>query len=191
MKGGKYTNTLAKIQARRIFRIRDILRNVLPKFIVICMETPCWCPPGWEPKWRTETNKNICYRVLVQKRGFIPRLNSSGFSLPRTFSSLISIDVLSVQLVGFVQWINFWSWTKVLGQLYRFERFLKHAKLYPRATNTVRPYPPSPTPRTVLKPYRQGTIPLTFQHCIGWGGGRGHGFVKWQHSFLRHYLWNA
>ena len=25
------------------------------------------------------------------------------FSLPRTFSSLISIDVLSVQLVGFVQ----------------------------------------------------------------------------------------
>ena len=73
MKGGKYTKTLAKIQARRIFRIRDIRRNVLPKFTQICMETPCWCPPGWAPTWRTETNRKICYRVLVQKREFIPR----------------------------------------------------------------------------------------------------------------------
>ena len=73
MIGGKYTKTLAKIQARRIFRIRDIRRNVLPKFIESCMKTPCWCPPGWAPTWRTETNRNICYRVLVQKREFIPR----------------------------------------------------------------------------------------------------------------------
>ena len=49
MKGGKYTKFLAKIQVRRIFRIRDIRRNVLPKFIEICMETLCWCPPGWAP----------------------------------------------------------------------------------------------------------------------------------------------
>ena len=62
MKGGKYTKTLAKIQVRRIFRIRDIRRNVLPKFIAICMETPCWFPPGWVPTWRTETNKNICHQ---------------------------------------------------------------------------------------------------------------------------------
>ena len=73
MKGGKYTKPLAKNQVRKIFRIRDIRRNVLSKFIEICMETPCWCPPGWAPTWRTETNKNICYRVLVQKREFIPR----------------------------------------------------------------------------------------------------------------------
>ena len=73
MKGGKYTKFLAKIQVRRIFRIRDIRRNVLRKFIEICMETPCWCPPGWAPTWRTETNKKICYRVLVQKREFIAR----------------------------------------------------------------------------------------------------------------------
>ena len=33
MTGGKYTKTLAKIQARRIFRIREIRRNVLPKFV--------------------------------------------------------------------------------------------------------------------------------------------------------------
>ena len=73
MKGGKYTKTLAKIRARRIFRIRDIRRNVSPKFIEICLETPCWGPPGWAPTWGTETNKNICYRVLMLKREFIPR----------------------------------------------------------------------------------------------------------------------
>ena len=39
MKGGKYAKTLAKFQVRGIFRIRDIRRNVLPKFIEICMET--------------------------------------------------------------------------------------------------------------------------------------------------------
>ena len=40
MKGGTYTKTLAKIQVRGIFRIRDIRKNILPKFIEICMETP-------------------------------------------------------------------------------------------------------------------------------------------------------
>ena len=33
MKGGTYTETLAKIQVRGIFPIRDIRRNVLPKLI--------------------------------------------------------------------------------------------------------------------------------------------------------------
>ena len=33
MKGGTYTKTLAKIQVRGIFPIRDIRRNVLPKLI--------------------------------------------------------------------------------------------------------------------------------------------------------------
>ena len=74
---GKWTEVniqrFAKIQARGIFRIRDIRRNVLPKFIEICMETPCWCPPGWAPTLRTETNRNICYWVLLQKREVILR----------------------------------------------------------------------------------------------------------------------
>ena len=39
MKRGTYTKTVAKIQVRGIFRIRDIRRNVLPKLIEICMET--------------------------------------------------------------------------------------------------------------------------------------------------------
>ena len=37
MKGGKYAKTLAKIQIKGIFRIRDIRRNVLPKLIEICI----------------------------------------------------------------------------------------------------------------------------------------------------------
>ena len=39
MKGGKYKKTLAKIQVKRIFSMRDIRRNVLPKVTEICMET--------------------------------------------------------------------------------------------------------------------------------------------------------
>ena len=46
MKEGSYTKTLAKIQVKGIFRIRDIRINVLLKLIEICMETPYWCSPG-------------------------------------------------------------------------------------------------------------------------------------------------
>ena len=78
---------------------------------------------------------------------------------------------------------------KSLGKVVQFERFLTHAKLYLRATSTVRPYPLPPPHRQCWN--RQGTIPLIFQHCIRWGVGRGHGFVKRQHWFLRQNLWNA
>ena len=74
MKGGKYARALAKSQVRGIFRIRDIRRNALPNFIEICTETtPCWYSSGWAPTWWTETSRNICYRVLLQKREFILR----------------------------------------------------------------------------------------------------------------------
>jgi len=76
-----------------------------------------------------------------------------------------------------------------LGTVVQFERFLTHLKLYRGSTSTVHPYPLSPPHRQYSN--RQGTIPLIFQHCIGWGGGRGHGFVKRQHCFLRQNLWNA
>ena len=60
MKGGKYTKSLAEIQARRIFRLRDIWRNVLPKFIEICMDLYAGTFKG-APSRRTETNKKIRY----------------------------------------------------------------------------------------------------------------------------------
>ena len=56
--------------------------NFLPKFIEICMETPCWCPPRWQqqqhlwwaPTWPPETKRNICHWVsALQKRGIFSR----------------------------------------------------------------------------------------------------------------------
>ena len=35
---------LAKNQVCAIFHMRDIRKNVLPKFIKLCMEAPCLCP---------------------------------------------------------------------------------------------------------------------------------------------------
>ena len=57
-----------------IWYIRDIRRNVSPKFIEIYMEMLWWCPSGWAPTLRMEANRKIeFYRVLLQKREFIPR----------------------------------------------------------------------------------------------------------------------
>ena len=41
MKEDKYTKSLAKNQVYAIVHMRDIRNNVLPKFIKLCMETPC------------------------------------------------------------------------------------------------------------------------------------------------------
>ena len=44
MKEDKYTKSLAKNQVYAIVHMRDIQKNVLPKFIKLCMEMPCLCP---------------------------------------------------------------------------------------------------------------------------------------------------
>ena len=44
MKEEKYEKSLAKNQVYAIVHMRDIRKNVLPKFIKLCMETPCLCP---------------------------------------------------------------------------------------------------------------------------------------------------
>ena len=41
MKEDNYTKSLAKNQVCTIFEMQDIRKNVLTKFIKICMETPC------------------------------------------------------------------------------------------------------------------------------------------------------
>ena len=56
MKEDKYTKSLAKIQVYAIVYMRDIRKNVLPKFMKLCMETSCLCPHKygrWKP---TETS---------------------------------------------------------------------------------------------------------------------------------------
>ena len=44
MKEDKYSKSHAKNQVNAIVRVRDIRKNVLPKFIKLCMETQCLCP---------------------------------------------------------------------------------------------------------------------------------------------------
>ena len=44
MKEDKYTKSLAKNQVYAIVHMRDIRKNALPKFIKLCMGTPCLCP---------------------------------------------------------------------------------------------------------------------------------------------------
>ena len=58
MKVNEYKD-LAKIQVGEIFHMQDIRWNVSPKnsFIELSMEM----------QWWTETNKNICYKVLLNK----------------------------------------------------------------------------------------------------------------------------
>ena len=58
-----------------------------------------------------------------------------------------------------------------LGTVVQIERFLTHAKFYPCATDTVRPYPLPPTPRTVLKPSRHNSFDLSTLYWVGRGKG--------------------
>ena len=44
MKEDKYTKNLAKNQGYAKVGMRDFRKNVLPKFIKLCMETPCLRP---------------------------------------------------------------------------------------------------------------------------------------------------
>ena len=41
MKEDKYLKSLAKSQVYAIVHVRDIRKNVLPKFTKLCMEMPC------------------------------------------------------------------------------------------------------------------------------------------------------
>ena len=44
MEEDKCTKSLASNQVCAIIHLWNIWKNFLPKFIRLCMETPCWCP---------------------------------------------------------------------------------------------------------------------------------------------------
>ena len=67
MKGDKYTKTLAKIWVEGIIHIRDIRGTVLPKFIELCMETPCWSSYELQHGGRKPTETSVtefCYKSV-------------------------------------------------------------------------------------------------------------------------------
>ena len=69
MKEGRYTKTVTKFQVSTIFHMQDIQRNVVPKFIELCMETLVGSPYG-DTNMVAGTNRNNFDRVLQRKREF-------------------------------------------------------------------------------------------------------------------------
>ena len=70
IKEDEYSNSLTKIQVCAMFRVGDIRRNVLLKFIRLCMETPCLCPSeghkyGGGRKLTKTYVMEFCYKKLI------------------------------------------------------------------------------------------------------------------------------
>ena len=75
MEESKYAKILAKIQVGAIFHIQDIRRNVLPKFIELCMKTLCWCPSEeHQHGGRKPVETSVTKVLLLKRRDFISRL---------------------------------------------------------------------------------------------------------------------
>ena len=76
MKEDKYSKSLAKNQVYAIVQMRDIWKNVLPKFIKLCMETPCLCsfqghkygPVSYTHLRAHETDSYLVCRLLLEKK---------------------------------------------------------------------------------------------------------------------------
>ena len=62
---------LAKNQVSAVFNSRAIRWSVSSKFIEIFVWDAMLVLIQMAPTWRPETNRNICHRVLLQKRKFI------------------------------------------------------------------------------------------------------------------------
>ena len=61
MKEDKCTKSLAKNQVYAVVLMRDMWKNVLPKFIKLCMETPCLCPFQGHKYGRRKTTKTSVF----------------------------------------------------------------------------------------------------------------------------------
>ena len=80
-KEGRYAWRLAKIQVTATFLMDDMRRNVFPKFIEICMETPCWCPPRWTP----QHHSSLARHVNATSRKSL-EIQAQSITKPRTHS---------------------------------------------------------------------------------------------------------
>ena len=67
-----YINNLAKNRVSADFHLRITCRSVSPKFIELCMETPCLCPSeGHKYGGCIKGNRNICPWVLLLRQNII------------------------------------------------------------------------------------------------------------------------
>ena len=84
----EYSNRLTKVQVCAMFRAGDIRRNVLLKFIRLCMETPCLCPSlGYKYGGRKLTKTYViefCYKKPVVVFWEVINIYVSTYSHTRT-----------------------------------------------------------------------------------------------------------
>ena len=83
IKEDEYSNSLAKIQVCAMFRAGDIRRNVLLKFIRLCMETPCLRPSEGHKYGGRKLTKTYVMEFCYKGRGLI-NIYMSTYSHPRT-----------------------------------------------------------------------------------------------------------
>ena len=65
-KEDEYSNSVAKIQVCAMFRAGDIRKNVLLKFIRLCMEMPCLCPSEGH-KYGGRKLTKTCHQVFYKE----------------------------------------------------------------------------------------------------------------------------
>ena len=73
-----YAKVVLRFRSVRFFRLRGIRRNVLPKFIERCFETPAMLVSLWGTQiWRPKTNRNIAIKgVLISRQLINIKLNT-------------------------------------------------------------------------------------------------------------------
>ena len=69
IKEDEYSDSLTKVQVCAMFRAGNIRRNVLLKFIRLCIEPPCLCPSQGHKYGSRKLTKTyvieLCYKKLV------------------------------------------------------------------------------------------------------------------------------
>ena len=88
IKEDEYSNSLTKVQVCAMFLAGDIRRNVLLKFIRLCMETPCLCPSQGHKYGGQKLTKtyviDFCYKKPVVIFWVLINIYVSTYSHTRT-----------------------------------------------------------------------------------------------------------
>ena len=111
MKEDNYTKSLAKNQVYAIVHMLDIRKNVLLKFVKLCMETPCLCPFQGHKYGRQKPTETTVFEF------FYLCVNSS-------LEELIKIKVIFILRQGMFR----------LQNLQKPEMFLTHIRAFPAAS---------------------------------------------------------
>ena len=88
IKEDEYSDSLTKVQVCAMFRAGNIRRNVLLKFLRLCMETPCLCPSQEHKYGRRKLTKTyvieFCYKKPVVVFWGLINIYVSTYSHTRT-----------------------------------------------------------------------------------------------------------